>query len=570
MPRATRKPQPETLEAVAEATPDSDLYTVPRTDGGFDIYARVTPEQVAAFAAQGVPVKDDNREFQAASKAMEATVNYVEGMVVQPSVADDRWLSPKLTVPSSYYTRLQWSQEYYTQEPLVNSLVDRDIAQAIKRVEFQMDEEKPKAPEAKAVLDKWRTELNEGIQQHDGLHGYNRRTARRMILSSLVVSIANWGTMEVDGKFYQVPKVIQNLDPAFLVPYRDPIAGHTVYYYKITPQLADKLRASRRKDIAWRQMIPDLGRNIVDALPDDLLKSYRNKKGYDRKFFNGPFIQLPPELVYVIRFKEEDEDCDYPLPSLVPIFSALAMKRKLQLADWAVADGMINMLIVFSFPEGSDPTKGQSIVRNSMAGGRVQGLSIPAQVKVQILTPPSDLLNSKDKFWVPVSEILNHFGYPLNSASRGAGDLDSGPLDLATNAARINEIRDPIEALVNYWLRKIAEKNGWTEFTPTILIPRVDLANSDTLRSHVLAVYDRGSLSEETLLDSVGTTVEREVARRKREAAEGIEDVLEIRPSFSQTTGVPGDGRTPDSQGKPRGGAAENRPSTSAQSETRT
>jgi hypothetical protein len=212
-----------------------------------------------------------------------------------------------------------------------------------------------------------------------------------------------------------------------------------------------------------------------------------------------------------------------------------------------------------------------------MNGGRVQGLSIPAQVEIKLITPPSDILNSKDKFWIPVSEILAHFGFPLNSESRGAGDLDSGPLDLSSNIARLDRVRDVIEALNNFWLRQIKLKNKWSKVTPTALIPRVDLTNSDTLRSHVLAVYDRGDLAKETLLKSVGTTVEREVARRKREQAEGIEDILEIRPSFSQTTGVPGDGRTPDSEAKPKSKTKdnapvrkENRAPTSARSESRT
>lgn len=564
--------------SIAESN-DGDVFPVLRADGGWDIFAKVKPEQAGALLSNGIESADGERipvsegsaaRWLGAAAAMTAAERWPEGpLAVRPDLAQDRWLSPKLTVPRNYYTRVQWSKEYIEQDGFIDAFVERDIDIAVKRVEFQLDEEEDKGEEAKKVLDSWSTTLNEQIQEEDGLHGYNRRSAKRLIESSLIVSIANWGPIEVDGDIYQVPKVIQNLDPEVLVPYRSPFNGVTTYYYKITHGMAERLRKSRRNDIAWRQMIPRLGDNIVDALPDEVRDRHLKLTGTDQNFYDGPFIRIPPEIVYVIRFKGDDAR-DYPTPTLVPIFSALAMKRKLQLADWSVADGMINMLIVFSFPQGSDPDIGKSIVRSSLNGGRVQGLSIPAQVKVEIITPPADILNSKDKFWIPMSEIYAHFGFPLNSESRGAGDLESGPLDLASNAARIDRIRDVIEALDNYWLRQIKARNKWTKINPTVLIPRIDLTNSDTLRSHVLAVYDRGSISEETLLKSVGTTVEREVARRKREAAEGVDDDLEIRPSFSQTTGVPGDGRTPDSMAKPRGGAKENRPSTSAQSETRT
>lgn len=557
--------------SVAESN-DGDLFPVLRADGGYDIFARVTPDKAAALMSSGIQTEGDPIPVQQGDPAryLAAAAGFVEGpLVMRPDIAQDRWLSPRLTVPSNYYTRVQWSKEYIEQDGFIDSFVERDIDISVKRVEFQLDEEADKGPEAKKVLEKWSTILNETVQEEDGLHGYNRRSAKRLIESSLIVAIANWGTLEVDGDIYKVPKVISNLDPERLVPYKSPLSGITTYYYKISPGLAEKLLRSRRPDIAWRQMIPELGRAIVDQLPQEVADHYRSAPGADAGFYAGPFIRIPPELVYVIRYKGDDASA-YPTPTLTPIFSALAMKRKLQLADWAVADGMINMLIVFSFPAGSDPDVSKSIVRTSMGGSRVQGLSIPAQVKVEVITPPSDILNSKDKFWIPMSEIYAHFGFPLNSESRGAGDLDSGQLDLESNAARINRIRDVLEALDNYWLRQIKERNRWTKLNPTVLIPRIDLTNSETLRSHVLAVYDRGSISEETMLKSVGTTVEREVARRKREDKEKVDETLEIRPSFSQTTGVPGDGRTPDSMAKPRGGAKENRPSTSAQSESRT
>ena len=560
---------------------DGDLFSILRADGGTDIYAKVTLDQAAALMGNGiehdggkVPVAEgDPAKYMGLAASMAASSDgWPEGPMVQrPDAARDKWLSPRLTVPSNYYTRVQWSKEYMEQDGFVESFTERDVDIAIKRIEFQLDEEADKGKEAKKVLEEWSTTLNETVQGDDGLHGYNRRSAQRLIESSLIVSIANWGAIEVDGTFYKVPKVIQNLDPELLVPYKSTLTGITTYYMKLSAPLATFLKRTRRPDNAWRQMIPNLGDNIVDALPEDIIEHHRSSSGFDRNFFSGPFLRIPPELVYVIRFKG-DESRDFPTPTLTPIFSALAMKRKLQLADWAVADGMINMLIVFSFPAGSDPAVGKSIVRSSMNGGRVQGLSIPAQVKVEVITPPSDILNSKDKFWIPMSEIYAHFGFPLNSESRGAGDLDSGPLDTESNLARINRIRDVIESLDNYWLRQIKLKNNWTKLTPTALIPRIDLTNSDNLRSHVLAVYDRGDLAKETLLKSVGTTVEREVARRKREKEAGIEDVLEIRPSFSQTTGVPGDGRTPDSEAKPkpRGGAKENRPQGTSKSESRT
>ena len=318
--------------SIAESN-DGDVFPVLRADGGYDIYARVTPEQAAALASKGIQTDSGSipvtasegtagRYMQAAA-GMVAAERWPEGpLATRPDMAMDRWLSPKLTVPSNYYTRVQWAKEYIEQESLVHSFVTRDIDQTVKRVEFQMDEEADKATDAKKVIEKWASELNRSIQQHGGLHGYNRRSAKRLIESSLIVAIANWGPMEVDGTFYQLPKVIQNLDSELLVPHRSALTGITTYYYKISPGLADKLRRSRRKDIAWRQMIPNLGDNILDRLPEEVTDRHLKMRGADRTFYSGPFIRIPPEIVYVIRFDGDDE-ADFPMPSLVPIFSAL-------------------------------------------------------------------------------------------------------------------------------------------------------------------------------------------------------------------------------------------------------
>lgn len=553
------QPTPQPLEQPADG-----IITVLNNDGTVTAYARATKEVVAALGKQGVQPKP----AQDPATFMELNAAFADGQVINRRITGiDKYRSPRLTVPGNYYTRVQWSNEYYEQEPLVQALVDRDIDTAIKPVEFQLPEDDDKGIVAKKVLEQWGRTVNEGIDQHDGINEFNRSVALELTLSSLVVCIANWGPIEVDGAVYRVPKVISTLDPELLVPDIDLWTGKRVYYYKITAAFAKELKESRRADNAWRQMIPNLGRAIVDELPRSTSDRYRREAMIDQDFLTGPFIRLPSELIYVINFRARQKD-RFPVPTLTSIFSAIAMKRKLQLADWAVADGMINMLMVWSFPAGTTAEVARSVVSTAASGGRVQSVSVPAQVKVELITPPDTLLNSVDKFWVPVSEILAHFDFPLNSRSRGAGDLDSGALDISANVARLSRYRYAVAALDNFWLRQIAHQNKWS-FEPTVLMASIDLTNNDAFRTFIQSLWDRGILSTETTLDAAGTTIEREVARRKKEQVDGIEDVLEIRPTFSQTTGVPGDGRTPDAEGKPRGGAKPDRPSSSAQSETR-
>ena len=196
-------------DADGALTAESDeLPVIHREDGGFDVVAKVTPEQLEAarmaLAEAGVNVSDSTPD-RAASLLGIAASSFPEGTMARQRTAEpDRFLSPRLTVPSNYYTRVEWSNAYYEGDPIVQSLVDRDIDQAIKPIEFQLPEDKEQAKVAKRVLDEWRTALNEDIQQHGGLNEYNKATALELTLSSLIVCIANWGPLEVDGTFLTV------------------------------------------------------------------------------------------------------------------------------------------------------------------------------------------------------------------------------------------------------------------------------------------------------------------------------------------------------------------------------
>jgi hypothetical protein len=121
----------------------------------------------------------------------------------------------------------------------------------------------------------------------------------------------------------------------------------------------------------------------------------------------------------------------------------------------------------------------------------------------------------------------------------------------------------------------MAARNGW-DFDVYATMQSRDLDNDANFRTFATALFDRGLLSIETIHDLANTSTEREAARRKREKSLGLEDTFEIRPSFSQTVGTPGDGRPPSGAEKSRstgtgtdtakgqGRTSRNRPATTA------
>lgn len=517
------------------------------------------------------PVEGEHGELRASADAAASqwsVGDYTPGQF-QNLGADDFFRSPTLTVPKDYYTRTRWSNEYYQEDGMINAFMDRDIAQAIKPVEFQLPEDKK--PAAMKVLEKWRTTLNQSIGHNGGLNEYNRKLAFSITKNAMTLTLANWGNIEVDGDFYKVPKVLVNFDPLSIVPDFDPLTGARIFYLKLTNNQYEGIKDGTAKGLL--QIIPDASDRIEENI-DFLVKKLKGVE-YDPSFIaGGPFLRLPTEELYAIYFNGQDNE-RWPMPSLTPIFSAIAMKRKLLLTDFTVADGMVNMMMIWTFPRGTKPADATKVISKFVGGGRVQSHAVPEGVKLEIVTPPRDILDSSEKFWMPTSEIMTHFDFPLNSKSRGSGDVDSGPLDLASNKARLNVIRDYVIGHNDFYLNLIAEKNKW-DFPLSALMPRIDLSETDAFRAFVQGIYDRGKMSTRTYLENAGTTLERELARLKEEKELKVDDQMPIRPTFAQsvTTATGADGRPPEGGGIPSGANDKQtrntkaRPASSAQNNT--
>jgi hypothetical protein len=525
-------------------------------DGRVAVITPLTADVQERLEAAGIDTSHVNRKTEA---ELWAANNWQEGNIVfsggMPLNQEKSFRAPTLSTPTNYYTQAKWAREFYESEPLVYSLVNRDIDQAITNEEFQLpeDQELPKK-----ALQRWRSNLNKSLGAHGGLSEYNRALALDVVISGLTYTLGNWAHILVNGQLVEVPVNLVNFDARSIVPDFDPITGIRKYYYKLS---GDQVRAIKNhrsnspRTPALLQIIPDARKRIVEDLEFVVKRLESHLLGHNASWLSkagadGAWLDLPLEDAYIINYRAKQTD-RWPTPSLVPIFPAIAMKRKLMLADWAVADGMVNMIVVWTFPAGTSPEDGKSIVAKFAGGGRVQSHALPHDTKVEIVTPPRDILASSEKFWQPVSEIYAHFGYPLNSKSRGAGDLDSGPLDQGTNRARLDVLREVVTDHNTFFLKLIAARNGW-DFDVYATLQSRDLDNDANFRTFASSLYDRGLLSIETIHDLANTSTEREAARRKREKEKGLEELFAIRPSFSQTVGTAQDGRPPDSENKPK------------------
>jgi hypothetical protein len=157
---------------------NSPILTIREEDGVTKIVTPLTSTLAERLKAAGVDLSQRNsdNELWAANNWQEGNIVFAGGM---PLAGGKAFRVPDLSVPSDFYTRVQYAWEFYESEPLVYALVNRDIDQAVTNEEFQLPEDRDLP---KKALQRWRTRLNKSMGHHGGLSEYNRSLVLEIIL----------------------------------------------------------------------------------------------------------------------------------------------------------------------------------------------------------------------------------------------------------------------------------------------------------------------------------------------------------------------------------------------------
>ena len=116
---------------------NTQILSVTSDDGVTQIVTPLTASLREKLNAAGISTstveRDPHNELWAANNWQEGNIIFAGGM---PLADATQFRTPDLSVPTNYYTRVQYAWEYYESEPLVYALVNRDVDQAITNEEF--------------------------------------------------------------------------------------------------------------------------------------------------------------------------------------------------------------------------------------------------------------------------------------------------------------------------------------------------------------------------------------------------------------------------------------------------
>ena len=191
-------------------------------------------------------------------------------------------------------------------------------------------------------------------------------------------------------------------------------------------------------------------------------------------------------------------------------------------------------------------TSVQGITKTAMkAGGGIATTN--DWVKYQVIQPDMDKMFDHDKYSGPNEELLGALGIN-NSVASGSNDssITFGSAQISTKmvSLRITRARQSFCEMMNKIIRAVnGSPYGLPRSNdsklPTFVMPVADLTKVAAFQEACMALWDKGMLSDKTLMKAHGLDVEAEFEQKKKEQEEGYNEVF-VAPA--KNTGAESDG----------------------------
>lgn len=279
---------------------------------------------------------------------------------------------------------------------------------------------------------------------------------------------------------------------------------------------------------------------LLQGYPPEVADEIRKRKGIG-------WVQLNPKNTFAMQDVKEDW-MRYAVPMIAS--ALLALKKKSLIADWENA--LLN-LSMRSFchvkygdkeghigPNEETLSKVRNGFRKAMTGTAL--VVTDAFCEANFYQPDLEDLFRYDKYASVNSQILAAGGVSEIMVSGNTSDSSTfatAQVSMQTAAIRIKSARQKFCAMMNRINRRLNELHlkGLPHMSddriPEFTYPPVDLNGSQKLQEACKALYEKGLVSKQTMLDSYGLDIEQEIARRKREASNGTDATL-IKPDIVQ------------------------------------
>jgi hypothetical protein len=291
----------------------------------------------------------------------------------------------------------------------------------------------------------------------------------------------------------------------------------------------------------WRQKNYDVKENWIK---DNNLETYF--KGFPeevRKALNEgkQYAQLNPKYCKVLQGSKESWQ-RYAIPFIAACLPALAKKELINKYEIAQLNLGIHSFVHVKY---GDEKKGADILpdinqlretRNIFSRAMNNfPLAVTNQLaKAEVVQPDLDNLFQFDKYRDVNNDILSSGGISgilVTGISEDGSTFASAQVSMETAAARIDAFRDEICELmgkINVCIKEELENTHTYNVSevPSFNFMPLDMSGRKALRDACKELWQNGVVSTQTMMETMGYSMEREVDRRKSEASKGIDEAL--------------------------------------------
>jgi hypothetical protein len=259
-------------------------------------------------------------------------------------------------------------------------------------------------------------------------------------------------------------------------------------------------------------------KKLLENLPPEILNAIKT---------GGTYL-LPEDKTLVFHYKKDDWQ-PWAFPMTYSIFDDIILLEKHKLADSTALDGAISNIRLWKLGHiGTDeknrilPGKGASrklreILESHTAGGTIDLVWDAAIELVESKTEVYKFLG-KDKYEPTLASIYGGIGIPSTLVGTGEGGTTNNFISLKTLIQRLEYGR---EILLQFWTKELEIVQKAMGLEPAIVeFDYMDLGDPSTQNNLLIALSDRGLMSDELLQHKFKHNPTLEDARIKRENEE--------------------------------------------------
>ena len=286
-----------------------------------------------------------------------------------------------------------------------------------------------------------------------------------------------------------------------------------------------------RANTVYRQFVSDDQLETrLKGFPPEVVQGVKDNKDY---------VQLNPDNTFVLQDLKEDW-MRYAVPLVATCLKAFEKKELISNYEDALLTLGMRAFVHVKYgdpdhqvlPTNEALHQVSSIFRSAMTGS---ALAVTNNFcSAGIIQPDTKDMFEYDKYKGVNADILAAGGISgiiVSGRSEDGSTFATAQVSMQTAAMRIKQAKDNFCEIMNRINRRLNNSSGAMTHSnidkiPRFTFPPVDLSNSKAFQETCLNLWEKGTLSTETLMQSFNFDYKQEVERKKREQEAGETNVM--------------------------------------------